>query len=275
MGEERVNEDIVIGQGAIVSPLAIIGKGVEIGAYSIVHAGAEIGDDTSLQSHVVVHSGARIGKGNRIFTGAVIASPPQDLKYKDQPTIARIGDNNIIREFVTVNTSTDLSDETTIGNNCLLMAYAHIAHNCHLGSNVILANAVNLGGHIEIEDWAIIGGMVPIHQFTRIGCHIMVGGGFRVVQDLVPYMLYGRVPCEPIGVNTIGLRRRGFSSESILHLREAFKVLFLRFDNIKDACKDLEDRLGDIEEIRHIIEFIRLSKRGLTTKRKTGREEED
>ncbi|MBN1234365.1 MAG: acyl-ACP--UDP-N-acetylglucosamine O-acyltransferase [Candidatus Coatesbacteria bacterium] len=254
---------------AIIHPTATIGDDVEIGAYSIIHSDVTIGNRCRIASHVIIQDRTTMGEDNIIYDGAIIGNKPQDLKYKGSPSRVRIGDRNTIREYATINIASDTTEDTVISSDCLLMAYVHIAHNCQIGNNVVIANSCNLAGHVVIEDWAVIGGMVPIHQFVRIGAHVMVGAFFKVAQDLVPYILFARNPAQPIGINSVGLKRRGFSEESMLGLKEAFKILFMRDYNTREACNILEKELGHLDEVKNIVSFVRNSKRGIATKRKS------
>ncbi len=249
---------------AIVSPKAVIADDVTIGPYSIVEEGVIIGKGTRIASSVLLATGAELGENVKVSHGAVIGTEPQDLKFEGEKTRAVIGDNTVIREYVTVNRGTKATGETRIGKNCLLMAYAHSAHDCHIGDNVIMANSVNLAGHIEIHDYAILGGVLPVHQFVKIGTHSMIGGGFRVPQDVCPYALMGGYPLKVVGVNKIGLHRRGFKKEVIEALEKAFKFLFFSGLNTTQAVERIKGEMEVIPEIKIILEFIERSDRGLT-----------
>lgn len=253
----------MIHKTAIVSAEAELHESVEVGPYSIIEGNVRIGEGTSLASHVLIASGARIGKKVRIFQGAVVSTIPQDLKFEGEETTTNIGDGTTIREYATLNRGTDESGSTDVGENCLLMAYSHVAHDCKLGNNVIMANSVNLGGHVKIDEYAIVGGIVPVHQFVRIGCHSMIGGGFRIPQDLCPYALAGGFPTSVRGVNLIGLRRRKFPRESIRSIQAAFKLLFQSDLNTAQAVTRIKDELEIIPEIKNILDFIEKSDRGL------------
>jgi UDP-N-acetylglucosamine acyltransferase len=248
---------------AIVSPKAELHETVEVGPYVIIEENVQIGEGTTVGSHARIAWGARIGKNVKVFHGAVVSSIPQDLKFEGEESLANVGDNTILREYVTVNRGTKESGSSDVGNNCLLMAYAHVAHDCRIGNNVIMANSVNLGGHVEIDDFAIVGGVVPVHQFTKIGTHSMVGGGFRVVQDLSPYSLAGGYPLRIVGLNQVGLKRRGFPAESIRCLRDAFKILFFSKLNTKQAVTRIKDEIEIISEIQILLDFVEKSTRGL------------
>ena len=253
----------MIHKTAVVSPEAELHESVEAGPFAIIEGNVQIGEGSVVGSSALVASGARIGKNVRIHHGAVVATIPQDLKFGGEETVANIGDNCIIREYATVNRGTRESGSTDLGSNCLLMAYAHVAHDCKIGDNVILANAVQLGGHVHIGEHVIIGGSVPVHQFSKIGCHAMIGGGFRLTQDLCPYALAGGYPLRILGVNLIGLRRRGFSNETIAVLQRVFKVLFFSELNTKQAVERITNEVEQTPEVQEILKFIGESTRGL------------
>ncbi|MEZ5359908.1 MAG: acyl-ACP--UDP-N-acetylglucosamine O-acyltransferase [Candidatus Zixiibacteriota bacterium] len=253
----------MIHQTAIVSPTAKIHESVEIGPYSIIEDDVVIGEGSIIGSHVQLASGARLGKNVKVFQGAVIGTVPQDLKFGGEITQANIGDSTVIREYVTVNRGTNESGSTDVGPNCLLMAYSHVAHDCKIANNVILANSVNLAGHIHIDEHAIIGGVVPVHQFVHIGAHSMIGGGFRVPQDVCPFSLLGGYPLKVMGLNIVGLRRRGFSREAIGVLQNVFKLLFFSDLNTKQAVEKIEATMERTPEVVTILDFIAASTRGL------------
>ena len=222
------------------------------------------------------HAGARLGAGVRVFHGAALGGEPQDLKFGGERTELFIGDKTVIREFVTVSRGTNATKMTTIGSNCLLMAYAHVAHDCVIGDNVILVNSVNLAGHVEVEDYAILGGVLPVHQFVRIGRHCMVGGGLRVPKDVPPYILAGGQPLRYFGLNAVGLRRRGFSTETRMALKKAYGILFQSRLNISAAVDRIQAELGGVPEVQHVLEFVAKSKRGLLPgNRQTASSEEE
>jgi UDP-N-acetylglucosamine acyltransferase len=254
---------VVVHPTAIVHDSAQLGQDVEIGPFSIVGPEVTIGDGVTIANGVVIQKNTRIGRGCRIFTGAVLGTEPQDLKYRGEKTWLEIGENTTIREYVTLNLGTAASGRTIIGKNALIMTYAHVAHDCVIGDHVILANAVNIAGHVEIDDYTYIGGVVPIHQFCKIGCHVMVGGGFRVTQDICPYMRVAGYPLRVIGVNTIGLERKGVSPETIQTLKQAHKMLFRSKLNISQAVQKISSELPLTDEIKDILRFIERSERGL------------
>ena len=251
---------------AIISPEVEIGDNVEIGPYAIIEGKIKIGDNCKIFPFVHIQGYTEIGENTKIFTGAIIGSVPQDLKYKGDITYLKIGKNNTIREYVTINPGTSAGEETIIGDNNLIMAYAHIAHNCKVGNNVIIANSGTLAGHVEIDDYAIIGGLVGIHQFCRIGKHSIIGGCSKVVMDIIPFIMADGHPAIPYGLNIIGLKRRNFSEEKIKILNEAYKIIFKSGLNTSQALKKLEE-MNDCEEVKEIIEFIKSSKRGIAKER--------
>jgi UDP-N-acetylglucosamine acyltransferase len=248
---------------AIVSSQAELADDVVVEPYSVIDAGAVIGEGCTISSCVRIHSGVHLGKGVRIFHGAALGGEPQDLKFGGEVTEVFIGDKTVIREFVTVSRGTAATKKTVIGQNCLLMAYAHVAHDCVVGDNVILANSVHLAGHVEIEDFVTIGGVVPIHQFVRIGRHCMVAGGLRIPKDVPPYILAGGSPARYFGLNAVGLRRRGFATETRSVLKKAYQILFQSELNMKQAVERIEREYGSVEEVKVVLEFIKKSKRGL------------
>ena len=248
---------------AIIDSKARIGDNVSIGAFSIVEADVEIGDGTSIASHVVLNDGTRIGKNCTIHKGAIVASVPQDLKFGGEESLFIIGDNTTIREFATLNRGTNELGKSQIGSNCLLMAYTHVAHDCVVGDNVIMANGVQLGGHVEIHNHAIIGGMTPVHQFCKVGTHCMVGGAYRVVQDVPPYITVSGEPLKYAGLNSVGLKRRGFDPETLLLLKRAYRLIFRSKLNLKRAVQRIKDEIEPVPEIQAVLDFIEKSNRGL------------
>ena len=249
---------------AYIHPQAIIAENVVIEPFVTIYKDVVIGEGTWIGSNVTIMEGARIGKNCRIFPGAVISAPPQDLKYKGEATTVTIGDNTIIRECVTLNRGTALDkNTTTIGHNCLLMAYVHIAHDCVIGNNVIIANSVQLAGHIEVQDFAFIGGASAVHQFVSIGAHSIISGGSLVRKDVPPYTKAGREPLSYVGINSVGLRRRGFSSEQINEIQDIYRTIFLKKLNISKALDIIETDRQPTEIRDEIIDFIRNSNRGV------------
>ncbi len=253
-----------IHSSAVVSSKAELADDVTVGPFTIIEDDVIVGSGAQIGSSVVLANGARIGAECKIATGAVIATEPQDLKFGGEKTTVEIGEKTVIREYVTVNRGTSAHGTTTVGKGCLLMAYSHVAHDCIIGDNVILANSVNLAGHIEIDDFAIIGGVVPVHQFVKIGAHAMIGGGFRVPQDICPYALCGGYPLKVLGLNAIGLRRRGFAKDVIRELEKAYKFLFFSKLNTSQAVEKITGEMEIIPEVQIILDFIERSNRGLT-----------
>lgn len=248
---------------AIVNKKADIDSSVIVGPFSIIEEDVIVAEGTVIASNVLLDNGTRIGKKCKIFKGAVLSTDPQDLKYKGEKTTLEIGDNTVIREYCTLNRGTTHSYKTSIGNNCLLMAYVHVAHDCHIGNNVILANAVNMAGHVTIDDFASIGGMDPIHQFVRVGRQVFVGGGYRVDKDVPPYILAAGDPLTYAGLNVVGLTRRGFSQETLSHIKKAYKLIYRSKLNVSQALTRIEEELEMTPEIKYIVDFIRTSERGI------------
>jgi UDP-N-acetylglucosamine acyltransferase len=255
---------VQIHETAIIDHGAELGSRVTVGPYAVIGEHVTIGEDTTIGSSVLVDGYTRIGRNNRIFHGASIGTSPQDLKYRGATSYVQIGDNNIIREFVTVNSATGEGESTVIGNENLLMAYVHIAHNCRICNNVILANAVNLGGHVTVHDYAIVGGVVPVHQFVSIGAHAIIGGGSRIPKDVPPFIKVAGNPPRVGGVNVIGLRRRNFTIEQRVLIKKAFFILYRSDLNVTQAVDRIERELPATPEIRMIVDFIRSSERGIT-----------
>jgi len=248
---------------AIVDPKANLAEGVTVGPYSIIDADVTIGEGTTIGPHCVVTGHTLMGKRNKVFTGAVIGSQPQDVKYNGERTFLEIGDDNYIREYVTINPGTGEGTKTIIGNDNWLMIQTHVGHNCLVGNHVKLANLATLGGHVVVDDYATIGGVTPIHQFVHIGKHVMIGGGFRAVQDVVPYMMAGDEPLRIIGLNQVGLERNGFSKETIELLKKAHKIIFRTNLTLKEAIAALSTDFPQTDEIKYLIEFLNTSSRGI------------
>ncbi|KAA3637234.1 MAG: acyl-ACP--UDP-N-acetylglucosamine O-acyltransferase [Bacteroidetes bacterium] len=246
-----------------VHPEAKIGSNVEIGPFTYIEKDVVIGDGTWIGPNVTIFNGARIGKNCRIFPGAVISGIPQDLKFDGEMTTAEIGDSTTIREYVTINRGTSYADKTVVGSNCLLMAYAHVAHDCILGDNVILANSVNLAGHVEIDDWAIVEGMVGVQQFLKIGAHSFIAATSFVRKNVPPFVKAAREPLAYVGVNSIGLKRRGFKTEQINRIHEIYRILFVKGYSISNAVEIIQNELEDSPEKDHILDFIKNSDNGI------------
>ncbi|RPH91933.1 acyl-ACP--UDP-N-acetylglucosamine O-acyltransferase [candidate division KSB1 bacterium] len=264
-----------IHSSAVVSPHAKIADNVEIGPGSVIDKNVIIGDGCRIDSCVHLYSGVRLGRGVRVFHGAALGGEPQDLKFGGEETELFVGDNTILREFVTLSRGTKATGRTIVGSDCMLMAYSHVAHDCSVGNQVILANSVALAGHVEIEDFAILGGIVPVHQFVRIGRYAFVGGGVRVPKDIPPYIMATGQPTSYYGLNSVGLRRRGFSDETRLTLKRVYSLLFQSKLNISQAVATIQAEYGHIEEVRIILEFISKSKRGLIPGNKRLRSEDE
>ncbi len=259
----NMNKKNLISPLASVHPNAKLGENVDIRPFAVVEDNVEIGDGTVILSGAVICSGARIGKNCVIHTGAVIAGIPQDLKFVGEESLAIIGDGTKVRECVTVNRGTASKEQTIVGKNCLLMAYAHVAHDCILGDNVIIGNATQLAGEVEVEDYAIISGGTLVHQFVRIGCHVMVQGGSRITKDVPPYILVGREPLCYCGINNIGLRRRGFNNDTLHKINDMYRIIYQRGLNNTNALATLEEELEDSLERKIVLDFIRASARGI------------
>ena len=253
----------MIHKTAIVSPKAKLHDSVEVGPYAIIEDNVEVGEGSKIGSSVLLSPGARLGKNVQVFHGAVIGSVPQDLKFEGEETLANVGDGTVVREYATINRGTNESGSSDVGQDCLIMAYAHIAHDCKLGDHVIMANSVNLAGHVEIGDYAIIGGVVPVHQFVKIGAHSMIGGGFRVPMDVCPYALVGGYPLKVMGLNLIGLRRRKYSRETIRSLQDTYKILFFSGLNTSQAVDKIKNDIDIVPEVQEILTFVEKSNRGM------------
>ena len=246
-----------------IHPAAKLAESVIVEPFVSISKDVEIGEGTWIGPHVTILEGARIGKNCRIFPGAVISAIPQDLKYKGEKSMVEIGDNVTIREFVTVNKGTEYSMTTRIGSNSMLMAYVHIAHDCIIGESCILANNTNLAGHITIEDYAILGGACNIQQFVKIGRHAILSGGSLVNKDIPPFVRAARHPSSYAGVNSIGLRRRGFTTDQINHILDIYRIMYVRGLNVSNALKLVETEISDSPEKDEIVTFIRDSVRGI------------
>ena len=250
---------------AIVHPNARIAEGVEIGPYSVIGENVSIGKGTKVASHVLIEGWTTIGERNRIFSFSSIGTPPQDIGYRNEETYLVIGNDNVIRECATVHRATTKADRRTeIGNGNYLMAYSHVAHDCKLRNNIIMANSAGLAGHIVIEDHAILGGIVGVHQHVRIGAYAMIGGQSAIVQDIPPYVSAAGNRAQLYGLNTIGLKRRGFSDETINHLKKAYKIIFRSGMTIEEAINKVVEEFPDSREVNYFVDFMRHSKRGVT-----------
>ena len=248
---------------AYIHPGAKIHPSVVIDPFVTIEQNVEIGEGTRIGGNVTICEGTRIGKNCTIFPGAVLGAIPQDLKFRGEETLAIIGDNTTIREFVTINRGTASKGKTVVGDNCLIMAYAHVAHDCVVGNNVILANATQLAGEVVVDDYAIVGGGTLVHQFCHLGAHIMIQGGALINKDVPPYVKAAREPISYAGINSIGLRRRNFSSETIRDIQDIYRFLYLSGLNVSDAVARIEAELPATAERDEIIMFVRNSKRGI------------
>ena len=248
---------------AIVDPNAKIGYNVTIGPFSIIEAGVFIGDRTTVGNNVTISSGTHIGKDCKIFHSASIGAIPQDLKYNNEETLLYIGDRTVIREFVSINKGTSALGKTEIGSDCLLMASVHVAHDCVVGNNVIMSNLTTLGGHVNIDDWVILSGGVLVHQFCNISKHAFIGAGALVTQDVPPFILAAGSPVEYSGINSVGLKRRGFSIDDRKELKNIYKMYFRSKNNRKENLSKIKKELASLKYTNLIVEFIENSERGI------------
>lgn len=246
-----------------IHPAAKIASSVVIDPFVTIDQNVEIGEGTRICSNVTILEGARIGRNCVIFPGAVVGAIPQDLKFRGEETLAVIGDNTTLRECVTINRGTASKGSTIVGNNCLIMAYSHVAHDCRVGDNVIMSNGTQLAGEVVVDNHAVIGGGTLIHQFCHIGPHVMIQGGALVNKDIPPYVKAAREPIAYAGINSIGLRRRNFSNDTIRDIQEIYRYLYLSSMNVSDAIERIEAELPATKERDEIILFVRNSKRGI------------
>ncbi len=252
-----------IHQTAIVSKQAKLADDVVVGPFTVITDAVTIGQGTVIGSHCFIDGNTTLGKNCQLFSGAVVGSSPQDLKYKGEKSFLVIGDNNIIREYCTLNPGTNDAGRTIVGNNNLLMAYSHVAHDCVVGNNCVFANNATLAGHVTIEDRAVIGGLVAIHQFVHVGRLSIIGGCSKVVQDIPPFSTCDGHPARVYGLNLVGLRRNEVARESIHALDQAFKVLFNSGLTLKHALEKLETEAVKTPEVSYLIDFVKRSERGL------------
>ncbi|MFZ1947218.1 MAG: acyl-ACP--UDP-N-acetylglucosamine O-acyltransferase [bacterium] len=263
-GRSRADQVAGIHPRAMVDPGAELGQGVEIGPNTIVGPDVVIGDRTRIGACCLVEGWTTIGKDCRIYHSAVVGGEPQDIKYHGERTFLKIGDGNIIREFVTIHRATGEGSETRIGDRNFIMAYAHVAHNCTVGSGAVLANAVNMAGHVSVDDYATIGGVTAIHQFVRIGKHSLIGGGSRIPMDVAPYVKVAGYPARVNGLNVIGLQRHGVAPETRRLLKEAYRLLFRSNLNVSQAIERIRLELEPVPEIVYLVAFVEGSARGVT-----------
>ncbi len=249
---------------AIIHPGAKLGDGVSVGPYSIIEEHVEIGDNTRIGPHVVITGNTKIGRDNRIFQFCSIGEVPQDKKYAGEPTGLEIGDRNTIREFCSFNLGTAQdAGVTRMGDDNWIMAYVHIAHDCQIGNRTIFANNAQLAGHVHVDDWAILGGFTGVHQFCRIGAHAMTAAGSVVIQDVPPYVMAAGNTVTPYGINVEGLKRRGFSSESLMVLKRAYRTLYKSGLMLEEARGKLEEEAKSHSEVQAFLDFLAVSKRGI------------
>lgn len=251
---------------AVIDGTASLASDVEVGPYAIIGKNVTIGKGTSIGSHTVIGDWTEIGENNRISHQASVGAPPQDLKYRGEECWTRIGNNNMIREFATIHRGTVTGHaETVVGNGNLMMAYSHVAHDCRIGNGVVMANVATLAGHVTVEDNVILGGLVAVHQFSKIGAYAMIGGGTMVGMDILPYTIAtpGKRDAKLRGLNLIGLKRRGFTEETISHLKKAYKTLFMADLKLPDAIARIRSEITGCPEIDYLLAFIENSKRGI------------
>lgn len=249
---------------AIIDPAARLGSNVSVGPFSIIESDVELGDGTQVGPHVVIRSGTRMGRNNRVFQFASIGEDPQDKKYAGEPTRLEIGDGNTFREFCTLNRGTAQdAGVTRLGNGNWLMAYTHVAHDCVIGNEVILANAATLAGHVTVGDFTILGGFAGVHQFCQIGEHAFIGNNCGITRDVPPYVLIGGPPAVPRGVNSEGLKRRGFDRNQIRNIKAAYKTVYRSELRLEEAIAELEPALADRPELETFVAFLKNTRRSL------------
>ena len=249
---------------AIIHPGAKLANDVEVGAYSIIGEHVEIGAGTSIGPHVVIGGHTRIGKHNRIFQFSSLGEIPQDMKYADEPTRLEIGDNNTIREFCTFNLGTAQdAGVTRVGNNNWIMAYVHLAHDCQVGNHTIFANNAQLAGHVRVDDHAILGGFTVVHQFCQVGTHVITGMGTILLQDIPPYVTVSGNPAAPYGINSEGLKRRGFSSDAVMAIKRAYKTLYKSGLSLDEAKNTILGQADTHPELHALADFLSHSQRGI------------
>lgn len=249
---------------AIIDDTAILGSDVTIGPFTIIGPNVVVGESTRVGANVLIERDTTVGAGCSIHHGAVLGSDPQDLKYQGERTTLLIGDRTVIREYATLNRGTKAAGETVVGADCLIMAYAHVAHDCEIGDRVVLANGVAMGGHVVIGDWAILGGLCAIHQFARIGTHAFVGGASRITKDVPPFVKAAGNPLSLYGLNTVGLRRRGFTDETRAELKRAYRLFVASSYNVAQALQQARTQLADLPEVQVFVRFFETSERGVT-----------
>lgn len=255
----------------MIHPTAIIAAGanldptVKVGPYAVIGEHVSIGAGTSVGPHAVIEGRTEIGADNQIFQFASVGAIPQDLKFHGEESTLKIGDRNRVREFVTIHLGTeDGGGVTTVGNDCLFMAYSHVAHDCIVKDHVILANGATLAGHVEVDDFTILGGLSAVHQFTRIGCHVMASGGSMIAQDVAPYSIVQGDRASTVGINLTGLKRRGYTAEAMAHVKQMYKIVFRSNLKLEDAIQKIEEDFStEAEEVAIYLDFLKKSQRGL------------
>ncbi|WP_313216088.1 acyl-ACP--UDP-N-acetylglucosamine O-acyltransferase [Soonwooa sp.] len=253
----------MVHQLAVVDKRAKIGKNVVVEAFTTISGDVEIGEGTWIGPNVTIMDGTKIGKNCKVFPGAVLGGIPQDLKFDGEDTFVYIGDNTVIREAVTVNRGTKALGYTKIGSDCLVMATAHVAHDCVLGDNVIIANACGIAGHVEIGDYVVMGGLSAVQQFCKIGKHVMISGGSLIRKDIPPYVKVARDPISYAGINSVGLRRRGFNNDKIFEIQKIYRAIFQMKMNTTQAIEFIEKEMLPTVERDEILTFIQNSPRGI------------
>lgn len=259
----------MINPQAFIHPDAKIGKNVKIEPFAVIYSDVEIGDNTWIGPHAIIMDGARIGSNCKIFPGAVISAIPQDLKFAGEYTTAEIGNNTTVRECATINRATKSKQKTIVGSDCLLMAYSHVAHDVCIGNKVILGNGVQLAGEVIIDDWAILSAHTLVHQFVHIGGHVMISGASLVRQDVPPFIIAAREPLSYFGINSVGLNRRGFSTEHINSIQEAYRYIYQSKLSVSGAIDAIKQNIINNENINYLISFIQNSQRGIIKKSAT------
>jgi len=257
-------EEAEVHPQAIVDPGAELGPGVTVGPWTLIGPGVTIGARTNIGPGVLIERNTTLGSECEIHKGAVLGSPPQDLKFGGEETFLTVGDRTVVREYATLNRGTSASGVTSVGDDCLLMAYSHVAHDCRVGNHVILSNAVNMAGHVELGDWVIVGGLTAIHQFVRVGPHAFIGGASRVSQDVVPYCRIAGSPAKLYGLNSVGLERRGFSQETRQALKRAYRLVFQSELTVSKAVVRAREEIEATPEVTAFLDFIQASERGVT-----------
>ncbi|MFO7574418.1 MAG: acyl-ACP--UDP-N-acetylglucosamine O-acyltransferase [Bacteroidales bacterium] len=257
----------MISEQSYVHPDARLGENVKIDAFAYIYGNTEIGEGTWIGPGAVIMEGARIGKNCKIFPGAVVSAIPQDLKFKGEETVAVIGDNTTLRECVTINRGTSSIGKTEVGDNCLLMSYVHVAHDCVIGNNCVLVGYTGLAGEVHVDDWAILGGGTVVHQFVHIGGHVIIGGGSKVRMDVPPYIMADRDPLSFMGINSVGLSRRGFTKEKMENIENVYRALYKNGMNTSQALAYIESEIEQSQERDYIIQFVKNSQRGIIRSR--------